>query len=201
MQDSTRQSGRDGLQPEADGSGPLLERDYYAVIDSARGGPAELADMLARRFPAFAPSALVGFLRPIDAEASLEVGDELEVRIAGAGSFGIRVIHRDRQSLTVATLAGHPEAGRITFGAYRNDGGDVVFHIRSRARASSRSQLMRFLFAGDAMQTNTWTDFVNRFAATAGNGVVGMVHAEKREVDPEPGDEALDRPTYVARGG
>lgn len=191
----------DGLQRQEDGRGPLLERDYWAVIDRARGGPAELADLLARRFTAFAPTDLVTFLRPADAEGPLEIGDELEVDIIGAGSFGVRVVHRDAQSLTVATLPGHPEAGRITFGAYRNDRGDVIFHIRSRARSSSRTKLLGFLFAGDPMQTNTWSDFINRFAATAGEGVLGAVHASKREVEPEPGDATDDAPTFIARGG
>ena len=184
------------LQSEERGRGPLLERDYWAVIAEPSGGPEDLGELLARRFPAFAPEPLVRFLRPADQEGPLQPGDELEVRITAAGSFGVRVIHRDERSLTVATLKGHPEAGRITFGAYRNGHGDVLFHIRSRARAGSRSKLLGFLFAGDPMQTNTWSDFVNRVAATFGAGVRGVVHASKRKVEPEPGDHALDRPTF-----
>lgn len=190
-----------GIQTQEQGRGPLLERNYWAVIEDPQGGPEDLGALLARRFPAFAPPGLVTFTRPVDAEAPLDVGDELDVRIAGAGRFGVRVVHRDRQSLTVCTLPGHPESGRITFGAYRNDDGDVVFHIRSRARASSRRRLLGFIFAGDPMQTNTWADFVNSVAATFGRGVAGAVHAEKREVEPEPGDWEVDRPTFVARGG
>ena len=196
-----RNPGADDLQRADEGHGPLLERDYWAVIDAPRAGPVELMEVVARRFQAFAPGALVTFLRPADADAPLAVGDELEVHILGAGTFGVRVVHVDAQSLTIATLRGHPEAGRITFGAYRNDPGDVLFHIRSRARSSSRGNLMGFLFAGDPMQTNTWTDFINRVAATFGAGVRGVVHAEKRKVAEEPGDHADDRPTFRARGG
>ena len=188
-----------GLQQASDGWGPLLERDYWAVIEEPGGGPEELAELLARRLPGFAPPDLLAFTRPAEAEGPLEVGDEMDVRIAGAGTFGVRVVHRDRQSLTVATLPGHPEAGRITFGSYRNGRGDVVFHIRSRARSSSRTSLLGFLAAGDPMQTNSWTDFVNRVAASFGKGVRGVVHAEKRKVESEPGDEAVDRPTFQAR--
>ena len=57
-------------------------------------------------------------------------------------------------------LTGHPEAGRITFGAYRTVDGDVVFHIRSRACSSSLFNYLGFLVGGDPMQTATWTDFV-----------------------------------------
>jgi hypothetical protein len=190
---------RDGLQHQESGVGPLLERDYWAVIRSANVDPAGLIDGLCRRFPALAPEELVRFASL--PESGLEVGAEMGVRIAGAGDFGVRVIHRDGQSLTLATLPGHPEAGRITFGAYRNRRGALVFHIRSRARASSVARLLGFLLAGDAMQTNTWSDFINRVAATFGGGVVGRVYAEKRTTHPEPGDHAMDRPTFLARGG
>jgi len=189
----------DGIQRQAQGAGPLLERDYWAVIRASELGPEELIDTLTRRFPELAPEGLVRFAPSRD--GPLEPGDDMDVRIAGAGACRVRVIHRDRQSLTVATLVGHPEAGRITFGAYRNRRGDLVFHIRSRARASSRTRLLGFLLAGDPMQTNTWTDFINRVAATFGHGVMGKVHAEKRSVQAEPGDDAVDRPTFIAREG
>lgn len=189
---------QDGLQRQEVGTGPLLQRDYWAVIRSAELDPAELIDVLCSRFPALAPADLVRFAPTLD--RPLALGDEMRVRIAGAGEFRVRVIHRDLQSLTFVTLIGHPEAGRITFGAYRNRRGELVFHIRSRARVSSRARLLGFLLAGDPMQTNSWTDFINRVAATFGRGVAGKVHAEKRAVQPEPGDHAVDRPTFLARG-
>lgn len=190
---------QDGLQRQDVGTGPLHERDYWAVVRDPDLDPSELIDLLCHRFPALAPEDLVRFAPALD--RPLEVGDEMGVRISGAGDFRVRVVHRDRQSITLATLTGHPEAGRITFGAYRNRRGELVFHIRSRARASSRVRLLGFRVAGDPMQTNTWTDFINRVAATCGRGVVGSVHAEKRAVQPEPGDHAADRPTFLARGG
>lgn len=216
------------IQPAPIGKGPLLERDYWAVLREPRDGPAELMTLLARHFTAFPPPSLVRFKHPDgdDAEAGndgkgagpreenedrngaddkfaerpLRVGDEIEIDIRLAGSCGVRVVHRDANSLTLATLEGHPEAGRITFGLYRDHRGNVVFHIRSRARAGSRIQLAGFLFAGDPMQTNTWSDFINRFAASVGDGVLGAIHAEKRTVDEEPGDRSLNGPTFVAQG-
>lgn len=196
-----RVRGRDAApQPSSAGSGPLLERDYWAVLREPRVGPRGLAGIVARHFEDFPPPALVRFERAPGAGEELEPGDELEVGIRGAGSFGVRVVHRDARSLTIATLEGHPEAGRITFGAYRHDRGGVVFHIRSRARAGSPARFAGFLFFGDPMQTNTWSDFINRLAVGVGDGVVGAIHAEKRGSDEEPGDRALDRPTFLAEG-
>lgn len=188
------------LQPVIDGSGPLLERDYWAVIEDAELDPEGVAELVATRFPEFSPTSLVRFYRR-KGNGELHEGDELDVKIVGAGTFGVRIIHRGPQSITIGTLHGHPEAGRITFGAYRHQRGDVIFHIRSRARSGSRSKFLGFLFAGDPMQTNCWTDFINQVAATVGSGVQGAVHAEKRRAEEEPGDRSMDGPTFVAEGG
>lgn len=185
------------LQPASRGSGPLLERDYWALLDAPDLTPQAVASLVAQRFAELAPPALVRFHRR-GGDGELRVGDELALKVVGAGEYGVRVVHRNAISITLATLEGHPEAGRITFGAYRHRSGGVIFHIRSRARSASRAGYLGFLLAGDPMQTNTWTDFVNRVAATAGRGVVGVVHVEKRTADEEPGDAAMDAPTFLA---
>ena len=113
----------------------------------------------------------------------------------------MRVIHEDAQSLTLGTLVGHPEAGRITFGAYRNPAGAVIFHIRSRARSSSTSRLIGFFAIGEAMQTKTWTDFINNPAASAGSRIGQVIHAETTPVEEAPeDDDPLDSPTFLAVG-
>lgn len=181
------------------GCGPLLQRDYWAVIAGSRLAPPEIATLLATRFADFAPGELVVFRRCGDPTEPLRVGDLLDVDIRLAGSCQVQVLRRDPNSLTLGTLAGHPEAGRITFGAYRNAKGDIVFHIRSRARSSSNRCLVGYLAAGEAMQTNTWTDFINNLAATAGQGVVGVIRAETSELDALDDDPTA--PTFVAVGG
>jgi hypothetical protein len=190
-----------GLTLATEGSGPLLQRDYWAVIRQCTLSPAELMARVARDFCVFAPPDLVRFERVDSAAGPLEPGEELEVAIRMAGRFRVRVLHRDRNSLTLGTMRGHPEAGRITFGAYRNGPGDVIFHIRSRARSSSRSRLAGFVTAGEPMQTTTWTDFIDRLAHTVGYGVIGSLHAETVEIDDEAGDpETVCSPTFRAVG-
>lgn len=190
-----------GLLPAPRGAGPLVQRDYWAVIARSRLRPSGVMDLVALRFSEFAPEDLVVFRRLGGGDRPLEVGDELEVEIVGAGVFRVRVVHRDRNSLTLATLGGHPEAGRITFGAYRNGYGDVIFHIRSRARSSTAARYLGYLAAGEPMQTSTWADFVNRVALTVGEGVVRCIHAERVEIEDEPdGDRVATSPTFIARG-
>lgn len=189
------------LQPAAEGSGTLLERDYWAVIAGPRLAPQEVAEAVARNFERYAPAELVAFRRRDDEDRPLETGDEMDVEIRHVGTFGVRVVHRDALSLTLATLEGHPEAGRITFGAYPDAEGAVVFHIRSRARASSGLMLASFLAAGEPMQTSTWSAFVDRVASSLGKGVRNAIHAETREVEEGEADRAVEdlRPTYRAR--
>lgn len=188
------------LRPASAGSGPLLQRDYWAVVSNCRVPPSAVGEVLATHFPEFSPTALASFCRPVNEERPLEVGDELEVKIRMAGTFGVRVLHRDSNSITLGTLEGHPEAGRITFGAYPNDAGDTVLHIRSRARSSTAMRFAEYIAAGESMQTNTWTDFLNKLACTIGEEVLGEIHAETSEVEDEP-DEDAQAPTFLARGG
>jgi hypothetical protein len=149
------------------------------------------------RFCDLPPPLLVAFTAP----QGVALGAELDIRIHPAQSCRVRVVHDDAQSLTLGTLDGHPEAGRITFGAYRNTHGDVVFHIRSRARSASLAKRIGFLAVGDAMQTNTWTDFINNVAAAVGARISGAIRAETQTVDEGADDDhAEGAPTFIATG-
>jgi hypothetical protein len=191
------------LQPASQGSGALLERDYWAGVGGPDVDPPTVADGVARSFERFAPPEFVVFRRRSGRDRCLEPGDELDVEIRYVGTFGVRIVHRNELSLTLATLSGHPEAGRITFGAYPDAGGGVVFHIRSRARASSKLMVASFLAAGEATQTSTWSSFVKRVAVSLGDGVRHAIHVETREVDEGPADRAMEglEPTYRASWG
>jgi hypothetical protein len=192
---------REGLQPASTGVGPLVQRDYWCVIRQCRFRPRELLSFVRRRFPQIPPKELARFEASSEEGAPLELGDELKIRIPGAGTVAVRVVDVGLNSFTVATLVGHPLAGRITFGAYLNARGDVVFHIRSRSRAASTLDRVGHLVAGDPMQTTTWTDFLDRLAHMTGDGVVGAIHEEESEV-PEAveREESPVSPTFTAQG-
>ena len=207
----------EGLQAAQDGQGPLLQRDYWAVIAGCHVRPSEIIEDIGRRFCEYAPPDLVVFERAGQenngaaghgaggdgsGSRALQVGDELAVRIRMAGEYRVRVVCRQPQSLTLATLAGHPEAGRITFGAYRNQRGEVIFHIRSRARSGSQAHYLGYLVAGEPMQMNTWTDFIKTVALTFGTGPAGAVHAQTRTLpeDEHDDEQALCSPTFLAEG-
>ena len=191
---------KENLTPPSIGAGPVLQRDYWAVLKDCPHSCKDVARILRERFHEFPPEELVTFHRRGDNDGPLDVGDEMEVRIRMEGSTGVCVVHSNENSITLATEKGHPEAGRITFGTYPNDRGDIVFHIRSQARASSRRNYAAFLTAGDAMQTNTWTDFIDRLAHSLGGGVVGAIHADTTTLDESEVTDEIDTPTFIADG-
>jgi hypothetical protein len=183
-----------------DGAGALLQRDYWAAIDGCSVCPAELMSDLRQRFCEFPPPDLVAFRRAENCDHPLRVGDELEIVIRMAGECRVRVTHCDEHSLTLATLHDHPEAGRITFGCYRHESGSVIFHIRSRSRAGNAKFAAGFVTIGEAMQTNTWVDFVRTVASTYGAGVLSEVRADTSEVEPTAEDDNVRLPTFAAVG-
>ncbi|MDQ3070751.1 MAG: DUF1990 domain-containing protein [Acidobacteriota bacterium] len=186
------------LLPASHGAGPLLQRDYWAVLDGCDLKPAEVMAHVKEHFCELPPATLVEFV----AEHGLCKDAELDIRIMPAQQCKVRVVHENDQSVTLGTLQGHPEAGRITFGAYRNGEGDVIFHIRSRARSSSRTKFLGFVAVGEAMQTNTWTDFINHTAVLVGSTIRDVIHAETRQVDEMPDDDGVvESPTFRATGG
>jgi hypothetical protein len=143
------------------------------------------------------PAALVEFV----AAEGVARDARLDILIRPGQRCAVRVIHEDTQSVTLATLDGHPEAGRITFGSYRNPTGAVIFHIRSRARSTSLLKRMGFLAIGDAMQTNTWTDFIRNTADSVGARIPDAIHADTQHVKELPeDDEPLHSPTFLAVG-
>ena len=185
------------ILPATRGAGPLLQRDYWALLADCSLTPSEVMDHVRRKFCSLPPASLVEFSAP----DGLARDAELDILIKPAQRCGVRVIHEDAQSLTLGTLAGHPEAGRITFGSYRNPDGDVIFHIRSRARSTTALKRLGFLFIGDAMQTNTWADFIRNTAVSLGVRIAGVIHADTTYADEQPDDdEPLRSPTFLAVG-
>jgi hypothetical protein len=190
---------RSELQSASEGAGPLLQRDYWAVIQACPHSPQEVMTRVRDAFTDFPPDQLVTFHRMGDTQDPLSEGDKMEVNIRMMKPVTVSVTHVAATSLTLGTGTGHPEAGRITFGAYRNERDDVIFHIRSRARPGSSTDHAGFLTMGDPMQTHTWTDFIDALAHRVGGGVIGAIYVEEQRVDEIEDDQSLDAPTFIAR--
>jgi hypothetical protein len=180
------------------GSGPLLQRDYSGVIEGTNCSPEELAKFIRERFIDLAPQETAAFENSDGGRAPLKVGDELKIRIGGFMPCQVRVVHVDDVSLTLRTLEGHPEAGRVSFGAGRDDEGRLTFRIRSRARSGGLIHYLGFLMMGRAMQARCWIRFIGRAAEICGGRLAGPVRVSTTKVAEEPADVGgPDLPTFL----
>jgi hypothetical protein len=190
------------VQLATEGVGPLLQRDYVIVIEESHCTPEQAVQWVRTDFPRFSPEELARFTLPGDGSRPLDLNDTMHVLMAGTLQCGVQVVHRDRNSFTLRTLEGHPEAGRITFGAYEDEGGRLVCRIRSRARL--RHQLHRFIYQllGKHPQTRTWIVFLERLAAACGGRRLSEVLTSTEIVPETPADRgAEDTPTFTAASG
>src|SRR4051812_12212831 len=105
------------IQHAADGAGPLLQRDYCGVIRDSKMTPEEIVRLVRTHFSTFAPKEMANFSTATEASGILDVGSEMKIDIRLAGVARVRVVQADDLSFTLRTLEGHPEAGRVTFGA------------------------------------------------------------------------------------
>jgi hypothetical protein len=184
-----------------EGVGPLLERDYSAVIEGTTHTPEQVGALLRDRFETFAPPETALFRRTGGEGDPLDISDEMEIRIALLGGCRVRVVHLDGRSLTLRTLAGHPEAGRITFGADHDERDRLRFRILSRTRANGRLNYVGYLLMGKQMQARCWIRFIDRVAEATGGRVAGRIRVRTRKVAEEPGDrDGLDAPTFSSGG-
>ena len=167
-----------GIQGAERGNGPLVHRRYDIVLEGVTLVPAELLRLVRQHLTELAPSALADFVKSHGEDMLLAVGDEYQITMLGPWNGAVRVVEVGRQSFTLVTLDGHPEAGHITF-SVRHDivhPGACTVRVESWARA--RNALVRAAYSlgpGQQMQTEVWVTFLQRVAALVGIGTPGTV--------------------------
>ncbi len=124
-------------------------------------------------------------LRLLGVERALIPGavGHIQLKLPGGAplSTGVRVLHRSSTSLTLVTLAGHMEAGWITFAAYAA-GGTTVVRVESLARTGDPLYEVGFKLFGHGQQEGFWR---YTLTALAGNlGVAPRVQVIRTLVDP-----------------
>lgn len=186
----------------AAGTGPLLQRDYVGILQGGACSPESLAKLVRERFAEFGPPETAAFKSAQRPGKPLDEGDELDIWIGGFVPCKVRVVQVDDVSLTLRTLDGHPEAGRITFKAGRDDKGRLTFQIRSRARSGGILHYVGFLLLGRSMQARCWIRFIGRVAAGCGGTLVGPVRVKTAKVEQQAADCAgNDCSTFACESG
>ena len=199
-QDSKVAHHPDAEQPAATGSGPWLERRYYLDVVRPRLTPVQLMARVQADLPHFSPELLADFKKEKGPENEpLRVGDEFSIRILGPWNGSVRVTSADATSFEFITLEGHPEAGRIQFGAHWLDGRPDALRFEIRSRARSRDGLVAFAYdtigGGLLMQEATWVEFCRRAAAACGGQALAdvVVETERRAPDGDTDQQRNQR--------
>ena len=174
---------RDELQLPADGAGPLFHRVYRARIRGAGVGPEELVARILADLDRVAPSEFASFSKVLGPEGTAAVGDEYVVRMPGPWDGPVRVVERTPTSFRFATLAGHLEAGQISFSA--RAGELLEFTIESWARSGDRLSNLLYdrLRMSKEIQLHMWTSVLERVAELSGGRLTGGLEIRTRRVD------------------
>lgn len=188
------------IQLAPEGSGPLLQRDYVIVLDGSPCSPEDAIERLRSDFPRFSPETLARFSQP--AGTPLHVGDVMTINMRGYGCCEVEVMDIRPRCISLRTIRGHVEAGRISFGAYRDEAGRLVCRIRSRARSGNPLLAIGHALLGKHLQTRIWCTFLERLAESCGGKMLGGVLTETEPVTDSAADAGeRECPTIVTENG
>lgn len=188
------------VQLATDGAGPLWQRDYFAAIEGTDYAPEDVLKLLLTRFPNFSPDIAAKFIRRGDPDHPLQLGEEMDIELKGYGPCAVRVVRIEPRSLTLRTIAGHLEAGRITFGTYHDEQSRLVFHIRSRSTINGFFHYLGYRLVGMQIQERIWVTFVERVAEAVGGRIVDKVQVETHKTQETASDRGeAQTPTFIAK--
>ncbi|WP_202863597.1 DUF1990 family protein [Ornithinimicrobium avium] len=181
------------------GVGPLFHRTFTVAIMEPQNSAEELMAKIVGGFFRFVPREVVGVER--DEVGDLVVGAEMVLKMPGPWDGPVRVVEVGPQSLRLATLQGHLEAGQVRFSA-EPEGEDLVFTVETWARSATPSVqlLYSYLRLAKEIQLNMWVRFCLSAAKEAGGRPRDGVEVCTREVPEEflRTEQAADGPKRLA---
>lgn len=157
------------LQHWRSGVGPLYHRTFRVRIVHGRYDARALMATVIGDLGRLVPQEVVHVHEGEAADRRLRVGDQLVVDMPGPWNGPVQVVDVDDRRLQLATLAGHLEAGHITFSAEDGRDGEVLFEIDAWARAATRAVHLLYsrLRLAKEIQLNMWVRFCLAAAADA----------------------------------
>ncbi|MDF1555802.1 MAG: STAS domain-containing protein [Deferrisomatales bacterium] len=161
-------AGRAAATP-MDGFGELWHKVYQLRLGGIETTPQEAARYLHTHLSELWPAG--NRLRLVGADRELVPGaiGHILLRLPGGAplSTGVRVLHRCPTSLTLGTLAGHMEAGWITFAAH-DAAGTTVVRVESTARTGDPLYELGFKLFGHGQQEGFWKHTLTALAQHLG---------------------------------
>lgn len=179
-------------QPEQlEGTGSLVRRRFWTRLEGVTRYPKELFQEFRQRFFELAPEATLRDADEPVEERRLEPGATLTLALPLRGHVQVRVVEMTSNSMTLATLAGHPLAGVNTFRFEGTPGHDLRFEVETCDRSATPIDDFAMRAVGLLMKRWTWATLVERVAKAFGSPEPIEVHNTEETLEGVAEKQAL----------
>jgi len=168
-------------QLPGDGVGALERKRYWAVIQGSRYRAAELMPILRERITELIP---IEFAAEPGTPQLIERGVTLTAALPLRGNIQMRVEEVTSDRFTFATLAGHPLAGVVSFGAIDVEAG-LEFQVTVHAKAANPFDWVVMQTVGKGAQQSNWEEVVAKVVALSDGTAARGVESEAVSLDEE----------------
>jgi anti-anti-sigma factor len=144
------------------GFGQLWHKTYRIRLENQQLTPAETIQIWKQNLPKFKPAEKRFYPSP----AGIRPGEIILINARTQGgpiSTGVMVLYSGKNSFTLITPQGHPEAGWVTFSAYKDDH-ETVLQVDVLARSSDPLYELDFRLVGTRAQDRIWTHVLTSLA-------------------------------------
>lgn len=163
------------------GFGQLWHKTFRIRLDDPELTPTEVVQIWKQNLPKFKPAEKRFYTSP----AGVKPGEIILINARTQGgpiSTGVMVLYSGDNSFTLITPEGHPEAGWVTFSAYK-DGQDTILQVDVLARSSDPLYELAFRLVGSRVQDRIWTYVLTSLAEHL--NTQGELQVLRRLVDPK----------------
>lgn len=168
------------LLPE-EGIGSMDRKLFWADIRNATLSSGELMRVFREHITEIMP---LEFAAEPNVPTEAHRGTTLTGAIPARGNIQVRVEEETGESLTLATIEGHPLAGIVTFRA-RGIPPGILFEIEIYARAANIFDWLALHTVGSAMQSQNWKQVVQRVIDLSGGRAEAEVQNSSEKLSSE----------------
>jgi uncharacterized protein YbjT (DUF2867 family) len=179
------------LLPE-DGVGSMERKRFWVDITGAQMSRVDLMRLFRERVTEIMP---IEFAAEPDVPCEAHKGATLTGTIPGRGNIQVRVEEDTPESVTFATVEGHPLAGIVTFRTEESPNG-MRFTVEVRARAANIFDWIALRTVGSTMQNQNWKQVAERVIELSGGVAEGGVKISDEKLGEE---EAREVESWVRR--
>lgn len=183
------------LLPEQ-GVGRMERKRFWADISNAKMSNAELMSVFREHVSDIMP---VEFAAEPDVPTAAHKGTTLTGAIPARGNIQVRVEEETPESVTFATVEGHPLAGIVTFRAENADIG-TRFTVEVHARAANIFDWIALKTVGSAMQNQNWKEVVERVIELSGGQAPEGVQSISEKLSEEDAEQVESWVRKMVRG-